>query len=1020
MIYPNLGKVSTPVINLITNKLRSPLTEWNLKPATMLRFKRYASRYNQAKILRKYPVGAVFHGYEIKRILPVQELKLTAVDLIHLQTGSQHLHIDRDDKNNAFSVAFKTNPPNATGVPHILEHMTLCGSHKYPVRDPFFKMLNRSLANFMNAMTGHDYTFYPFATTNKADFENLRDVYLDATFNPLLKPEDFYQEGWRLEHEKTDDPKSPITFKGVVYNEMKGQVSNANYYFWIKFQESIYPSLNNSGGDPKKITNLQYPDLVSFHELNYHPSNAKTFTYGNFPLQETLARLDEEFKGFGKRVLSKDILKPLEFKHDIEIKSKGQVDPMLPPDKQLKTSMTWLCGEPENTYETFLLKVLGNLLMDGHSSPFYQKLIESGIGYEFSVNSGVESTTATNFFTIGVQGCSDTAQFESTVREIFHECLEKPFEGKKIEAIVQQLELSKKDQKSDFGLHLLYSLLPGWVNKTDPFDGMLFDEILEQFREDFETKGDAIFHNIINKYILDKPCFKFTMEASETFSQDLDLEESQRLKDKIEAMDETDKEVIYKRGLHLQEKQNAEEDLSLLPSLHISDIPRTADVYPVTSKESVMNRITDTNGITYLRAKKSLNQSIPRELYPYLSLFAESLTSLGTSTEDYADIENEMKLHTGGVSTSVNVHQNPVTSVPELQFQFDGWCLNSKTEFVFDIWRKLLTDTDFNKHKEKLRVLIRSLASSNTAAVAESGHSFARNFTAAHFNNTKAIFESLAGMEQLQLVTRLSNILDDDSLFQTEVVDKLRELQGYVIGSQGLGFFVTTDSSNQVQAVEKQIDEFVRALPSEATAQNFCATNYPLLNSNGLPTLIDFPFQVHYAAESMKGVSYTHQDGASLQVLANMLTFKYLHREIREKGGAYGAGANYSALDGIFNFYSYRDPHALKSLETFAKSGEYVLNDAKWTAQDLDEAKLTIFQQIDAPISCKGEGSILFYYGITDQMRQQRRQSLLDVQLLDIHRAAEKYLVGKPSVSAVLGPYLDAEMPRDQWNIEKL
>lgn len=208
----------------------------------MLRFQRFASSYAQAQAVRKYPVGGIFHGYEVRRILPVPELRLTAVDLVHSQTGAEHLHIDRDDKNNVFSIAFKTNPPDSTGVPHILEHTTLCGSVKYPVRDPFFKMLNKSLANFMNAMTGPDYTFFPFSTTNPQDFANLRGVYLDSTLNPLLKQEDFDQEGWRLEHKNITDPESNIVFKGVVYNEMKGQISNANYYFWSKFQQSIYPS----------------------------------------------------------------------------------------------------------------------------------------------------------------------------------------------------------------------------------------------------------------------------------------------------------------------------------------------------------------------------------------------------------------------------------------------------------------------------------------------------------------------------------------------------------------------------------------------------------------------------------------------------------------------------------------------------------------------------------------------------------------------------------------------------------
>lgn len=972
----------------------------------MLQALRHSSSYAQSKVLRKYPVGAVLHGYEVKRVLPVPEFKLTAVDLQHQQTGSQHLHIDRQDNNNVFSIGFKTNPPDSTGVPHILEHTTLCGSYKYPVRDPFFKMLNRSLANFMNAMTGHDYTFYPFATTNEADFRNLRDVYLDATLNPLLNQQDFLQEGWRLEHSAVEDPKSDIVFKGVVYNEMKGQVSNANYYFWIKFQESIYPSLNNSGGDPTKMTDLQYQDLIEFHQLNYHPSNAKTFTYGNFDLQNTLQRLNKEFQGYGKRVPRKKELLPIQMNDDVVVVTEGQVDPMLPPNKQIKTSVSWICGKPEDTYQTFLLKILGNLLLDGHSSPFYKKLIESGLAYDFSVNTGVESQTAANFVTIGVQGCAEVDSIYETIDKVWKEVLEQPFEGTRIEAIIQQLELSKKDQKSDFGLQLLYSVLPGWVNKTDPFDTLLFDEILERFQEDWATKGDNLLKDLIREYIIDKPVFKFTMKGSESFSKKLEEEEAQRLQKKLDALDEDDKVVIFERGKQLQKLQDLKEDLSCLPSLDISSISREGKTYPLIESSNILNRITDTNGITYIRAKRLLNHHIPRELYPFLPLYADALTNLGTTTEDFSDIEEQIKLHTGGISTRISVNPDAQTGKPMLLFQFDGWSLNSKTEHIFAFWQKLLCETDFQKHKGKLKVLIRSLASSNTASVADSGHVFARNFSAAHLSVTKAINESLNGIEQLQLINKLSQSLDDDAVFEKEVVEKLMELHSYINGSSDMKFMVTTDSHPQAKNVEQQINAFTQVLPKESRSSEFYSENYAILDNSGKPTLLQFPFQVHYTAKCYPGVSYTHPDGAKLQILSNMLTHKYLHREIREKGGAYGGGATYSALDGTFSFYSYRDPHALNSLSTFDNVPEFVLKNSKWAESDLNEAKLSIFQQVDSPMSAKNEGTTLFHYEVTDEMKQRRREQLLDVNLEDVRHVAEKYLLEnkQKSVATVVGP----------------
>ncbi|CEP60812.1 pitrilysin family metalloprotease LALA0_S02e00188g [Lachancea lanzarotensis] len=985
----------------------------------MLRFQRFASHYNQSKLLRKYPVGGLVHGYEIKRVLPVPEMKFVAVDLQHVQTGSRHLHIDRDDKNNVFSVAFKTNPPDDTGVPHILEHTTLCGSQKYPVRDPFFKMLNRSLSTFMNAMTGHDYTFYPFSTANEADFKNLRDVYIDATFNPLLRHEDFLQEGWRLENSDLKDPKSDIVFKGVVYNEMKGQISSSNYQFWTKFQQNIYPSLNNSGGDPQKITDLHYHELLSFHAKHYHPSNAKTFTYGNFALGDTLHRLNEEFKLRGKRNIKNEALLPLHFSTDVRVIENGEVDPMLPPDKQLKTSMTWVCGDPSDVYDTFVLRVLGNLLLDGQSSSMYQELIEPGVGHDFTVNSGVDSTTSVNFFTVGVQGCSDTGLFEKTVQSILKRTLNKPFEAKKVEAIIQQLELSKKNQKPDFGLQLLYSVVPGWVNTTDPFDNLVFDEILSQFKSDWTEKGHGLFSEVIEKYLVEKPCFHFSMKADPDFSQNLELEEAERLKQKVSQLDDADKETILKRGLKLQETQNATEDVSCLPSLQIKDIPRKADTYKVDKKAMISHRITDTNGITYLRGKRNLNSAIPRHLYPYLSLFADCLTSLGTPDESFSEIEDEMKLHTGGVSTSVSVHSDGDTLEPQIDFTFEGFSLDAKTQHVFDIWRKLIVETDILKHSEKLKVLIRSLASSNTASVAESGHSYARGYTGAHLTSSKAIKETIGGIEQLQLITRLAATLDDPALFQSEVIDKLMELKSYVIAKDNMKFFITCDTDKQLTKVESQIQGFLNSLPETSEPCSFSSTEYPSLTSNGKPTLIFFPFQVYHTSQTSMGVPYAHADGAGLQVLSNLLTFKHLHREIREKGGAYGGGAVYSALDGQLSFYSYRDPQPLNSLNVFQNAGRYVLEKSDWQNSDLDEAKLTIFQQVDAPISPSSEGVTEFTYGITDKLRQRRREQLLDVTLDDVRRAAEKYLFNTEKVSAAIGPQL-TEVQNDSWNFKQL
>ncbi|CCK69427.1 pitrilysin family metalloprotease KNAG_0C03170 [Huiozyma naganishii CBS 8797] len=957
----------------------------------------------------KYPVGQALHGYEIKRVLPVPEWRLVAVDLVHGQTGAQHLHLDRADNNNVFSIGFRTLPPDSTGVPHILEHTTLCGSVKYPVHDPFFKMLNKSLANFMNAMTGPHYTFFPFATTNGRDFANLRDVYLDSILNPLLKWEDFVQEGWRLENRDLEDKTSEIVFKGVVYNEMKGQISNADYFFWSQFQQALYPDLNNSGGDPQKITDLTYEDLVKFHRNNYHASNARTFTYGDFPLEDTLKRLNKEFVEFGRRQ-SPRALKQLDFDKDMHIVKQGQFDPMLPEEKQTKTSMTWKIGDSKDTYETFLWRVLGNILMDGQSSVLYQRLIDTGIGTEFTVNCGVDTLLDTNVLTVGVTGVSDVDAFRACVNDVFQKVAVAPIEEMKVNAIIQQLELSKKDHKPDFGLQLLYSILPGWTNSMDPFEALKFEELIHRFREDFATRGSALFHDLVKKWILDKPIFHFSMVGSKELAKELEEEEQARLKNKVAKLDTQDRQIIYDRGLLLRDKQAKKENLSCLPTLQTSDISREAVYYPVEMlNDQTMVRITDTNGITYMRGKIEMNDLIPHDLYAYLPLFADSLTSLGTKTKPFKDIEDEIKLNTGGISSHSSVTTDPLTLQPRLNLGFDGWCLNHKGGKVVDLWDQLILNTDFNANKNVLKVLIKILASSAVSSVTEAGHSFARGYATAHFSKTKAIAETLGGIEQLKFVMQLNSYLEDESLFQTMVVDKLVQLQLIMMNCKDrLRFFVTTDTTNQAEAITGQLATFRDKFLSSSN-ESFTTGDYPLL-SGTKPTLLNFPFQTHYTAYCENtNIPYVHADTAPLQILSSILTSKHLHKEIRESGGAYGGGAGYDSLVGSFNYYSYRDPTPLRSLQVFHRTFDI-------EAADVTNGKLRLFQDIDAPISRRGEAVWNFENGITHKMRQERRERFLDTTSQDVERVRDKYLKRQPGYGVVVGAPIPGKTDPPAWD----
>lgn len=984
----------------------------------------------EAKYLKKYPIGSEVNGYEIQRVDSVPEFNLVAVALEHKNTGSKHLHIDRQDNNNVFSIIFKTNTPNSTGLPHILEHTTLCGSEKYPVRDPFFKMLNRSLSNFMNAMTGHDYTFYPFATTNVKDFNNLMDIYLDATLHPLLTSEDFYQEGWRLENEVTKDKSSPLTFKGVVYNEMKGQVSDSSYYFWIKFQESIYPSLNNSGGDPTKITQLVHNDLVEFHSACYHPSNSRTFTYGNIPLHDHLEKLNKAFIPFGKRN-SKNILKqPIEINENILHTVKGPVDPMLPVEAQFKSSVTWKTGEPTDIYETFLLKMMSSLLTDGHSSPIYQSLIETGYGTDFSVNSGLDSITAVNLFTVGLNGLTkeNSNNLENKVTEVLKQVEKDGFPDVKIKALIHQLELSRKVENASFGLNILSSLVPNWVSNVDPINSLKWDNIVTRFKKDYDEKGDMLFKDLLNKYILSQPYFKYVMEPNEGFPARVAEEEESRLKAKVEALTETEKEVVFDRGIKLLAKQEEQEDLSCLPTVHISDISREAPFLRINTKSEngvpIQSRLSPkTNGLSYFRGLKCISsKELDKDLIKYLPLFSSCLTNLGTNSKSMADLENEIKLYTGGLSSNFFTHASPYdTKEVYLKFGLSGVCLNSDFDKMLSLWKELLLDTNFN-NVPKLSTLIKLSASDNMSDIVSSGHSYARSRSMAKLSPVSKIQESLGGIENIQFMNELSKF-DNEGSLEEKVIPKLQKIQEVLLEGSGLQYSVTTSKeviADQESKILKFADEIDFKTPFNKSLYEIDVPSDDYLKSE----FVKIPSHVGFSSSSLCAPSYSSSDSASLQVLSQLLTFSYLHGEIREKGGAYGAGASLDALNGMFSYYSYRDPKPFNSLKTFDNAvsvNSKNIEDGVIGEVDLEQAKLTIFQRIEAPKSVKDDGMSLFNYDIDDDLKQERRSALLDCSLDDILEVSEKYFrEDVPKSSVIIGNDTEEIDNSANWVIKEM
>ncbi|KAK3378343.1 Metalloenzyme, LuxS/M16 peptidase-like protein [Podospora didyma] len=954
--------------------------------------------------------GEKLHGFTLLRSKHVPELELTALHLQHDKTGAEHLHIARDDSNNVFSIGFKTNPPDDTGVPHILEHTTLCGSEKYPIRDPFFKMLPRTLSNFMNAFTASDHTFYPFATTNAQDYKNLMSVYLDATLRPLLKESDFTQEGWRIGPEnpqalatgeadaKLEDKK--LVFKGVVYNEMKGQMSDAGYLFYIRFQDHIFPDINNSGGDPQKITDLTYAQLRQFHAEHYHPSNAKLYTYGDMPLADHLKEIDVQLDAFERIRGDVAIHRPIDLSSGPrEVTLLGPVDPLVDANKQFKTSVSWILGETTDVVESFSLALVSALLMDGYGSPLYRGLIESGLGTDWSPNSGFDGSGRLGIFSIGLTGVqeADVPKLKTQVQEILQAVREKGFERSKIDGYLHQLELGLKHKTANFGMSLLHRLKPKWFTGIDPFDSLAWNDTLAAFETQF-AKG-AYLERLMDKYLLNDNTLTFTMAPSPTFGQDLVVEEETRLNTKIsEAVksqggEETARAAFEARELQLlaeQGKSNTE-DLSCLPTVHVQDIPRQKERVVLRNDSAgrvqVQWREAPTNGLTYFRAINTL-ENLPDDLRALIPLFTDAIMRLGTKDMTMEQLEDLIKLKTGGISVGYHSTSLPTDFTRATEgLTFSGMALDRHVPTMFDLIRKVVVDTDFDSADaaSQIRQLLQASADGVVNDIASSGHSFARRAAEAGLTWDSFLKEQVGGLSQVKLMTSLASRPESDQL--EDVIAKLKQIQQFALAGN-LRAAITCDSEH-VGENAKALAHLTSSLPASTVA--FPPREQPNF-SRDIKSFYPLPYQVYYGALALPTVSYTSSQGAPLQVLSQLLTHKHLHHEIREKGGAYGGGAYSRAIDGIFGFYSYRDPNPLNTINIMRNAGQWAVN-KKWSDRDLEDAKISIFQSVDAPRAVNEEGMGNFLYGITEEMKQKRREELLDVTKDQVREVAQKFIV---------------------------
>ncbi len=943
--------------------------------------------------------GDRFGGYRVLRTAELPEIQSRSIELEHEATGARHLHIHRKDHENVFAVAFKTVPADDTGVAHILEHTALCGSRRYPVRDPFFSMIRRSLNTFMNAFTASDWTMYPFATRNRKDFDNLLDIYLDAAFFPRLDRLSFLQEGHRLEME---DGK-PV-FKGVVFNEMKGAMSSPNQILGRSLLAALFPDTtyrHNSGGEPAAIPDLTHEQLRAFHARHYHPSNSWFFTYGDFPLADHLARIEAQvLSRFGRIDPETGVPSQPRWTASRDWTVRYPLDPGESPERKFQGGMAWLLNDVTDIFQTLAAGLLGDILIGNPGAPLRKALIDSGMGAALADGAGIDADCRDVMFVCGLKDMAgaDIPRLNRLIMDTLGGLADGGIDRELVEAAIHKLEFRRKEVTNTpypYGLKLLMTACGPWFHGADPADILRIDRKLIDLREALDT--GPFFENRIRRFLLDNPHHvRFSLIPDPDKARRDNEAETARLAEAGASLTSDDRRRIEEESLALAALQESGEDLSCLPTLELRDIPPLTDTVPPSAPYGALDAKwyeQPTSGILYLIAAAGAG-GFTDEQQIWLPFFCSSFTRLGTRKRDYTSLARLIDRYTGGAGLSANVrmrYEGKDECVPFAVFNIKA--LNRNADPMFDLMNELLTETDFSD-LDRMGTLLAEYRAAMESAVVSRGHGFAMSRAARVFGTNRRLNETWSGIRQLRHIKEFTDGLNSGGAAAGDRLAGLAELlagMGRTLFHQSnLRPALIGEDAALLDAVSP-LTSIIRSLPG-GDRDGFhppAPADIESLPREGWSTATT----VSFMGRAFPTVRMDHEDAPALAVTAKLLRAHYLHREIREKGGAYSGFSLYSQEDGLFCMGSYRDPRISETIDIFDKAGDFLAK-SRFSDEEIKESILQVCADIDHPDTPAAAARKSFFRnltGLTDALRQNFKKGLLAVSKADVKRVAERY-----------------------------
>ncbi len=939
---------------------------------------------NQLEAIKK------LDAYRVVEHKTIEEMQSEGIVLEHKKTKARLFLVSNDDENKVFCIGFRTPPDNDCGLPHILEHSVLCGSDKFPLKDPFVELVKGSLNTFLNAMTYPDKTVYPVASCNDKDFQNLMDVYMDAVLHPNIYKEEkiFRQEGWHYELESKD---APLIYNGVVYNEMKGAYSSPESILDSVTQKTLFPDTcygKDSGGDPVHIPELSYEKFLDFHRTYYHPSNSYIYLYGNMDMAEKLAWLDEEYLShYEERPVDSHIREQKAFAEPAEREFSYSITEGESEEDATYLSINTVVGDDLDPKLYVAFQILEYTLLDAPGAPLKQALIDAGIGKD--VMGGYESGILQPYFSVIAKDANreQKGEFLAIVKGTLRRLADQGINRKSLLAGMNYFEF--KYREADYGSApkgLMYGLqcLDSWLYDGDPMTHLCYQETFDFLKKEVEN---GYFEQLIKDYLLDNPFEAVIVVAPE---KNLTAKEDEKLAKKLAdykaSLSEEELEALVTATRELKEYQDTPstpEILARIPLLKREDIAKKAETFCWTEKEEngikVLHHNFFTSGIGYLKVLFN-TEVLPQEDLPYAGLLKSILGSISTEHYSYSDLTSEIHLNSGGVDFSVSSFAN--LEEPE---HFTGAFVASirvlydKLDFGFTMLEEILNHSVFTDEK-RLGEVIQETRSRAKMKLENAGHSTAVSRATSYFSATAYYNELTGGTAYYHFLEQLEK--DYDSR-KGEIIARLQEVSRKLFTRANMLINYTANDKGY-EKLPETLKLLADKLPQGSGEKH--AFIHPVRNVNeGLKTSAKVDYVARCGNFRDAGLNYT----GALKILQVILSYDYLWLNIRVKGGAYGCMSGFGR-SGEGYLVSYRDPNLKETNEIYEGIPAYL---EAFDPDDRDMTKYVIgtISNLDAPLtpSVKGSRGLSAYLsGVTEEMMQTERDQILGATKEDIRALA--------------------------------